>query len=76
MIVFDELDEATPDAKTRAKERLSHSSYKRVIELSESHRSPTSASTRRSRRATSGTGTSSARRVTNGPPRPWRSHGP
>ncbi len=24
MIVFDELDEATPDAKTRAKERLSH----------------------------------------------------
>ncbi len=34
MIVFDELDEATPDAKTRAKERLSHSSYKRVIELS------------------------------------------
>ena len=34
LLVFDELDEATPDAKTRAKERLSHSSYKRVIELS------------------------------------------
>jgi len=34
LIVFDELDEATPDAKTRAMERLSHSSYKRVIELS------------------------------------------
>ena len=34
MVVFDELDEATPDAKTLAKERLSHSDYKRVIELS------------------------------------------
>jgi hypothetical protein len=34
MLVFDELDEATPDAKTRAKERLSHSDYRRVIELS------------------------------------------
>ncbi len=34
MVVFDELDEASPDAKTRALERLSHSSYKRVIELS------------------------------------------
>lgn len=34
MIVFDELDEVTPDAKTRAKERLSHSDYRRVIELS------------------------------------------
>ena len=34
MIVFDELDEATPDAKTLAKERIAHSDYKRVIELS------------------------------------------
>ena len=34
MIVFDELDEATPEAKSLAKERLSHSDYKRVIELS------------------------------------------
>ena len=34
MVVFDELDEATPEAKTLAKERLSHSDYKRVIELS------------------------------------------
>src|SRR4029450_3608200 len=34
MLVFDELDEATPDAKTRARERLSHSDYKRVLELS------------------------------------------
>src|SRR5436309_508013 len=34
MLVFDELDEATPDAKTRAKERLSHSDYRRTIELS------------------------------------------
>jgi hypothetical protein len=34
MIVFDELDEATPDAKKRALERLSHSGYKRVVELS------------------------------------------
>jgi hypothetical protein len=34
MIVFDELDESTPDAKALAKERLSHSDYRRVIELS------------------------------------------
>jgi hypothetical protein len=34
MIVFDELDEAEPNAKAMAKERLSHSSYKRIIELS------------------------------------------
>lgn len=34
MIVFDELDEATPEAKSMAKERLSHSDYRRVIELS------------------------------------------
>ncbi len=34
MLVFDELDEATPDAKVLAKERLSHSDYRRVIELS------------------------------------------
>ena len=34
MIVFDELDEATPEAKSLAKERLAHSGYKRVIELS------------------------------------------
>ena len=34
MVVFDELDEATPDARTRALERLSHSDYRRVIELS------------------------------------------
>jgi hypothetical protein len=34
LVVFDELDEALPDAKTRAKERLSHSNYKRIIELS------------------------------------------
>ena len=34
MLVFDELDEATPDAKTRARERLSHSDYKRILELS------------------------------------------
>jgi len=34
MIVFDELDEATPEAKTMARERLSHSQYKRTIELS------------------------------------------
>ena len=32
MLVF--LDEATPDAKSLAKERLSHSDFKRVIELS------------------------------------------
>ena len=34
MIVFDELDEAEPAAKAMAKERLAHSSYKRIIELS------------------------------------------
>ena len=34
MIVYDELDEATPDAKALAKERLSHSDYKRIVELS------------------------------------------
>ena len=34
MLVFDELDEATPDAKSLAKERLAHSDYKRIIELS------------------------------------------
>jgi len=34
MLVFDELDEATPDAKALARERLSHSDYRRVIELS------------------------------------------
>ncbi len=34
MIVFDELDEATPEAKAMARERLAHSDYKRIIELS------------------------------------------
>lgn len=34
LLVFDELDDATPDAKALAKERLSHSDYKRIIELS------------------------------------------
>ncbi len=34
MMVLDELDEATPAAKAMAKERLSHSDYGRVIELS------------------------------------------
>jgi hypothetical protein len=34
MIVFDELDEASPDARTLALERLAHSDYKRIIELS------------------------------------------
>lgn len=34
MIVFDELDEATPEAKALARERLGHSSFKRIIELS------------------------------------------
>ncbi len=34
MIVFDELDESTPDARAMAWERLAHSDYKRVIELS------------------------------------------
>jgi len=34
MVVFDELDEASPDARSLALERLSHSEYKRIIELS------------------------------------------
>jgi hypothetical protein len=34
MEVFDELDEATPDAKALARERLAHSDYKRLVELS------------------------------------------
>ncbi len=34
MVVFDELDEAAPAAKAMALERLAHSDYKRVIELS------------------------------------------
>ena len=34
MLVFDELDETTPESKNLARERLSHSDYKRVIELS------------------------------------------
>ena len=33
-VVYDELDEATPEAKSIAKERLAHSDFKRVIELS------------------------------------------
>ena len=34
MLVFDELDEATPEAKAMARERLGHSDYKRILELS------------------------------------------
>ncbi len=34
MVVFDELDETSPAAKAMARERLAHSDYKRVIELS------------------------------------------
>lgn len=34
MIVLDELDEVTPDAKALALERTAHSAYKRMIELS------------------------------------------
>ncbi len=34
VLIMDELDEATPDAKAMARERLSHSDYRRVIELS------------------------------------------
>jgi hypothetical protein len=34
LVVFDELDETDPVAKTMARERLSHSDYKRIIELS------------------------------------------
>jgi hypothetical protein len=34
LIVFDELDEATPEAKAMARERLAHSDFKRIVELS------------------------------------------
>ncbi len=34
VLILDELDEATPESKTMARERLSHSDYKRVLELS------------------------------------------
>ena len=34
MVVFDELDEAAPQAKSMARERLGHSDYKRILELS------------------------------------------
>jgi hypothetical protein len=34
MVVFDELDESPPESKTMARERLAHSDYKRIIELS------------------------------------------
>lgn len=34
MLTFDELDEATPTARSMALERLAHSDYKRIIELS------------------------------------------
>jgi hypothetical protein len=34
LIVLDELDESDPVAKTMARERLAHSDYKRVVELS------------------------------------------
>jgi phage terminase large subunit GpA len=34
LVVFDELDETSPIAKSLAKERLAHSDYKRIIELS------------------------------------------
>ena len=34
MVVFDELDEATPEAKAMARERLAHSDFKRLVELS------------------------------------------
>jgi phage terminase large subunit GpA len=34
LVVFDELDETTPVAKTLAMERLAHSDYKRIIEVS------------------------------------------
>ena len=34
MVVFDELDETAPAAKAMARERLAHSEYKRIIELS------------------------------------------
>ena len=34
MLVFDELDKASPDAKAFAKERLAHSARRRIIKLS------------------------------------------
>ena len=34
LVIFDELDETDPIAKSMAKERLAHSDYKRIIELS------------------------------------------
>ena len=34
LVVFDELDETTPEMKSLAKERLAHSDYKRTVELS------------------------------------------
>jgi hypothetical protein len=34
LVVFDELDESEPQAKAMARERLGHSDYKRIIELS------------------------------------------
>ena len=34
VLIFDELDEASPDSKAMARERLAHSEYKRMIELS------------------------------------------
>ncbi len=34
MIILDELDETTPEAKKFARERLAHSDYKRILELS------------------------------------------
>ena len=34
MLVFDEVDEAPPEAKSLARERLAHSNYKRIVELS------------------------------------------
>ena len=34
MVIYDELDEASPDGKALAQERLAHSEYKRIIELS------------------------------------------
>ncbi len=56
MIVFDELDEATPDARAMAWERIAHSDYKRVIELSRTRAFPATGSTSSSRSPTSGTG--------------------
>lgn len=34
MLIFDELDETTPEAKALARERLAHSDYRRIVELS------------------------------------------